>query len=105
MTRLSNSGAGAILILIGLAWPAESSAGDTETLAWLPIERVGSIERLQELGARVTVKEGIVREVDLTNSTLGDADMEILHTLTSLEQLILNGCANLTDAGLAGHDR
>jgi hypothetical protein len=27
--------------------------------------------------------------------------MEVRGTLTSLEQLILNGCANLTDAGLA----
>lgn len=72
-----------------------------ETLAWLPIERLASIDRLRELGAKISVKEGIVREVDLTNSTLADADMEILSTLTSLEQLILNGCANLTDAGLA----
>ena len=47
------------------------------------------------------MKDGIVREVDLTNSTLTDADMEILGTLTSLEQLILNGCTNLTNAGLA----
>lgn len=71
-----------------------------QTMAWLPIERVSAIDRLRELGAKVSVKDGIVREVDLTNSTLTDADMEILGTLASLEQLILNGCTHLTDAGL-----
>ncbi|MHC4401889.1 MAG: choice-of-anchor C family protein, partial [Planctomycetota bacterium] len=85
----------------------DSASGQTwmlvpykEKAAWLPVEHAGPIDRLRELGARVSVKDGIVREVDLTDSTITDADMEIFSSLSSLEHLILNGCPQLTDAGL-----
>lgn len=58
------------------------------------------IDRLRELGAKVTVKDGQVVAVNLTNSTISDTDMELLSSLAALELLTLNGCRNLTDAGL-----
>jgi hypothetical protein len=96
--RVTSRGTILVDTVSGQSWMLMPYKG---TSAWLPIERIGSIDRLRELGATVSVREGVVREVDLTNSTIADADMEFLGTLTSLEQLILNGCANLTDAGLA----
>jgi len=74
---------------------------DKEKTAWLPVEPVHPIERLRQLGARACVKDGIVREVDLTDSPITDTDMEIFRSLSSLEHLTLNGCRQLTDAGLA----
>ena len=71
-----------------------------EKTAWLPVRRVDPVDRLRELGARVSVKDGKVVKVNLTNSIISDTDMELLSSLTTLELLTLNGCRNLTDAGL-----
>lgn len=70
-------------------------------LAWLPAASVDPVERLRQLGAKVTLREGVVKEVDLTDSTIADGDMQVFASLSSLEHLILNGCGRLTDAGLA----
>jgi hypothetical protein len=71
-----------------------------EDSAWLPIERVAAVDRLRVLGANVLIRDGAVREVDLTDSTLADADLEAIDGLASLERLTLNGCPNLSDRGL-----
>jgi hypothetical protein len=72
-----------------------------EQRAWLPVEWLNPIERLRGLGAKVSLKDGSVREVDLTDAAITDADMEVFGSVPSLEQLILNGCRHLTDASLA----
>jgi len=72
----------------------------SEESTWEPVERIAAVDRLRELGAKVSLSEGAVRDVDLTNSHLSDADLEAISRLTSLERLTLNGCPNLTDAGL-----
>lgn len=69
--------------------------------AWLPVDSDDPTERLRQLGAKVSVQDGIVREIDLTDSVITDSDMEIVGSLSSLEHLTLNGCRQLTDAGLA----
>ena len=77
-----------------------------EESAWLPVKHVApvdgvtAVDRLLRLGAKVLLTDGVVREVDITDSTLVDADLEAIGELTSLERLTLNGCRNLTDAGL-----
>lgn len=81
----------------GQTWMLMPYKGKT---AWLPVERIELIKRLRELGAKVSVKDGKVVEVNLTNSIISDTDMELLSSLTTLELLTLNGCRNLTDAGL-----
>jgi len=58
------------------------------------------IDRLRQLGARITEKDGKVTQIDLTNSLITDKDMELLSGMSSLEHLSLNGCRNLTDDGL-----
>jgi choice-of-anchor C domain-containing protein len=81
----------------GQTWMLMPYQGKT---AWLPVETVDPLERLRQLGAKVSVKDDIVRDVDLTDSTITDTDMEIFNSLSALEHLTLNGCRQLTDAGL-----
>jgi choice-of-anchor C domain-containing protein len=71
-----------------------------EKTAWLPVESAGPLERLRQLGAKVSVNDDVVRDIDLTDSTITDAEMEIFNSLGTLQHLTLNGCRHLTDAGL-----
>ncbi|MDP6448140.1 MAG: hypothetical protein QF805_30385, partial [Pirellulaceae bacterium] len=59
-----------------------------------------AIDRLRELGGKITVTDGKATKANLTNSAISDAEMELIGSLTSLQLLTLNGCRNLTDAGL-----
>jgi len=58
------------------------------------------IDQLRELGALVVLKDGNVVRVNLTNSAISNDELELLSALSTLENLTLNGCRNLTDAGL-----
>lgn len=94
------SGDGMILVdaVTGAAWKLTPFQGKT---AWLPVENSEPIARLQQSGAKLSMKDGALRSVDLTDSAITDADMTTIGSLTSLEHLTLNGCRLLTDAGLA----
>lgn len=79
----------------------EGLAGDRKAVTQRdPNPQQPEIDRLRELGAKVSVKDGQVVEVNLTNSIISDTDMELLSSLANLELLTLNGCSNITNAGL-----
>ena len=74
---------------------------DSRTADSPPRDTFIEVARLKELGAKVRIEDGRVREVDLTNSKITDADLEILSALPDLKVLSLAGCLNVTDAGLS----
>lgn len=58
------------------------------------------INRLRALGALVVLKDGNIVRINLTDSAISNDELELLSSLSTLENLTLNGCRNLTDAGL-----
>lgn len=77
--------------------PKDSSTPSSTEGAELPNRE---IEMIRKLGGKVIIKDGKVHEINLTNSAINDTDMELLSSMTTLQTLTLNGCRNMTDAGL-----
>jgi hypothetical protein len=72
----------------------------SEESAWQPVELVAGVDRLRTLGAKVTFRDGAVREVDLTNSAIADNDLEILSNWTRTGDAGLKELQGLANLGV-----
>ncbi len=113
----TNSGKYSIIVVDEGPILLDTATGDSwrlvrqkQSTVWMPIRRIelepvpeneSAFSLLKRLDAEVRMKDGVVIDVNLIETSVTDAQLQVIASIGSLEHLTLQACPRVSDAGLS----